>query len=234
MKWKPLLAALLGLLMVGVTAGSAAASPQDGHVTPTSGLGLGSYVSMSIKNAKHYSISLNGPARVLDVWKVQRNKWYTVEIKYYRIPLSGQYQFAVVFPESAQVNLRDAIDLDGKKILSDEYKKVEYLGPWLGRNSFHFKKEGWLTWKVGVRLPTKFTKKGWTIIGTVGTSMSSFGDSGKLIASFYGIKKLVESLGTKFTLSALKNLALRSNFVGFIATIIETGVNADIGFIYVG
>ncbi|AEC52364.1 hypothetical protein PNA2_1449 [Pyrococcus sp. NA2] len=230
----------IGTVDDGVTAGSVAATPQDSYIRPTSGFGLGSYVSISIKNAKHYSVPLYSPpvpvvpVRELDVWKVQRDKWYTVEVIYYRIPLSGQYQFIVAFPESAQVNLRDATDLDGKKILSDEYKKVEYLGPWLVKNSFHFKKEGWLAWKVGVGLPTKFTKKGWTIIATIGTSMSSFSDSGKLIASFYGVKKLVESLGTKFTLSALKDLALRSNLVGLIVTIIETGVNADVVFVYVG
>ncbi|WP_240913677.1 hypothetical protein [Thermococcus sp. JdF3] len=141
-----------------------------------------------------------------------------------------------LFPESADVNLKEATDLEGKKILSNEYKKVEYLGPWIGdkKNTFHFKKKGWLTWKVGVRIPAKFTKRGWTIVGTLGTSMSSFGDTTKLAASFYGIKKLVESLGTKFTLSALKNLALKSNFAGLVVSIIETGVNADIAFVYVG
>jgi hypothetical protein len=234
-KWKPLMAVLLGLLIVGVTAESAVATSFPlKHAEPESGIGLGSYVSISIKGAKHYSTLLGGPIRTVDIWKLQKGKWYTVEVKYYRIPLSGQYQFAVIFPESAQVNLREATDLDGKRILSNEYKKVEYLGPWLAENSFHFKKEGWLAWKVGVRLPTRFTRKGWTIIGTIGTSMSSFGDTGKLVASFYGIKKLVESLGTTFSLSALKRLALNSNFIGFIVTIIETGVNADIGFIYVG
>nr|WP_231845541.1 hypothetical protein [Pyrococcus abyssi]CCE70958.1 TPA: hypothetical protein PAB0998 [Pyrococcus abyssi GE5] len=236
MQKKFLMGIVVGLLTIGMIAESVAAAPWDNQITPKSGVGLGSYVSISIENAKHYSIMLfpNAPIRVLDVWRVKENTWYIIEVKYYRIPLSGQYQFAVILPESAEVNLKEATDLDGKKILSDEYKKVEYLGPWLGRNSFHFKKEGWLAWKVGVRLPTKFTKRGWTIIGTVGTSMSSFGDSGKLIASFYGIKRLVESLGKKFTLSALKKLALRSNFIGLIVTIIETGLNVDIGFIYVG
>ncbi|WP_245612561.1 hypothetical protein [Palaeococcus ferrophilus] len=235
MKWKPLMAIFLALMMVGVTAGSAMAMPfLRKHVKPESGVGFGSYVSMSIVGATHYSVPLHGPLRKIDVWKVQRGRYYTVEVKYYRIPLSGQYQFAVIFPESAQVNLKEATDLDGKRILSNEYKKVEYLGPWLMKNSFHFKKEGWLTWKVGVRLPTRFTRKGWTVIGTIGTSMSSFGDAGKLAFSFYGIKKLVESLGTTFSLSALKRLALSSNFIGLIVTIIETGVNADIGFVYVG
>ncbi|QDA30431.1 hypothetical protein FH039_00745 [Thermococcus indicus] len=233
------MAVLLGLLLLGVTAGSAIAMPvRMEPIRPQSGIGLGSYVSISIKgsNADHYSLPISGGLRKLDVWRISRNRWYTVEVKYYRIPLSGQYQFAVILPESAVVNLNDATDLDGKKILSNEYKKVEYLGPWIGdkKNTFHFKKEGWLTWKVGVRIPAKFTKRGWTIVGTLGTSMSSFGDTTKLAASFYGIKKLVESLGTKFTLSALKNLALKSNLAGLVASIIETGVNADIAFVYVG
>jgi len=235
-KLRSLIAVLLGLLIIGANTESVAARPVD-DTKPKSGIGLGSYVSISIVGATHYSVPLYGPVgvtlREIDIWKVQRGKDYIVEVKYYRIPLSSQYQFVVIFPESAQVNLKEATDLDGKKILSNEYKKVEYLGPWLTKNSFHFKKEGWLTWKVGVRLPTRFTQTGWTIVGTIGTSMSSFSDAGKLVTSFYGIKKLVESLGKKFTLSALKRLALNSNLIRLIVSIIETGVNADIVFVYV-
>ncbi len=43
-KWKPLFALLLGLLMVGVTAGSAAAAPIHNQPAPQGGVGAGSVI----------------------------------------------------------------------------------------------------------------------------------------------------------------------------------------------
>jgi len=145
-KWKPLFAVLLGLLMVGVTAGSAAAAPIHNQPEPKDIVGLGAAISTSLTGSgvilgntncwipkvgsiREYVVLHNGMGYI----HVSVSKW---------VPFGGYYT-ATIFPDMTTYEdgfhgrhfKRDYIHtytVDGHtfKVLTAEYSSWFSFGGW--------------------------------------------------------------------------------------------------------
>ncbi|WP_297463979.1 hypothetical protein [Thermococcus sp.] len=167
MKWKPLLAVLLGLLMVGVTVGSAAAAPvQEDPVKPQNQIGLGSVVMTRLDSAsgaiieKHRQYIGTG-AGYAWYYKVKHNGRGYLDVSVLKwIPLGG-YTTAVIMPDMTTGSFHghkfklDSINTHS--VLGHRFKVVvaEY-SEWISIG-------GW--WTLGVKFNAGYGKHGIITIG---------------------------------------------------------------------
>ncbi|WP_175059502.1 hypothetical protein [Thermococcus sp. 2319x1] len=104
MKWKPLMAVLLGLLMLGVTEGNALAVPiQKEHIKPQNHIGLGSIVMTRLDSMRGAIISKHrqyiGSVGYAWYYKVKHNGDGYLDVSVFKwIPLGG-YTTAVIMPD---------------------------------------------------------------------------------------------------------------------------------------
>jgi hypothetical protein len=92
-KWKPLLAVLLGLLMVGVTAGNAAAVPIHNQPKPQHSIGLGTVVFTRFKGNAVISegrIWVPGTSFYIKTYKVRHNGKGSLQVSVFKwVPVGG-------------------------------------------------------------------------------------------------------------------------------------------------
>ncbi len=213
MRWKPLFAVLLGLLMVGVTAGSAAAAPIHNQPKPQGRIGLGSiidtkFVGPGVVYTRDMPIYIPEFERnmVLQVVRHEAKANFTVRV--YRIPLMG-YDVLIFFP-------------DHLTVYPNKAKGMEYKGRVHG--AYHFKKGGWFVWKVNLKLPVKFTSgKGWHTVVTFG------GSSGALLGPILGaITQGDKPKVAKAVANLIKGQITRSNVLTVVAFALASGANVDL------
>jgi len=101
-KWKPLFAVLLGLLMIGVTAGSAAAAPIPNQPAPQHHVGLGTVVFTWLKGDAIISegkIWVPGASAYIKTYKVKHKGYGAIHVSVFKwIPLGG-YVTMTVMPD---------------------------------------------------------------------------------------------------------------------------------------
>ncbi|WP_456443663.1 hypothetical protein [Thermococcus sp.] len=146
MKWKPLFAVLLGLLMVGVTAGSAAATPIHNQPKPEHNIGLGTVIFTWLKGDAIISEGhtwVPGISAYVKTYKVRHNGMGTIHVSVFKwIPLGGYFTAAIMpdmttYEEGFQGDhfKRDYIrthTVDGHtfKVLTAEYSSWFSFGGW--------------------------------------------------------------------------------------------------------
>ncbi|WP_143597819.1 hypothetical protein [Thermococcus thioreducens] len=212
-KWKGLLAVLLGLLMVGVTAGSAMATPINDTHNPQGGIGGGSiidtrFIGSGVISTSTYPIYIPKLQRYLVYQKVRHGSSGYFTLSVYRIPVFG-YDTLIVFPENM-------------KVYPSRATGMEYEGK-VGI-AYHFRKGGWFVWKAQLKLPVKFTA------GKGLHAVLSFGGSPEVLIGG-PIASLVNGEKPKL-FTALKALLrgqiTRSNVITIIAFALASGANADV------
>ncbi len=107
MRWKPLFAVLLGLLMVGVTAGGAVAAPIHTQPAPQHNIGLGTVVFTWLKGDAVISEGhtwVPGISAYVKTYKVRHNGMGAIHVSVFKwIPLGG-YVTMTVMPDMATYN----------------------------------------------------------------------------------------------------------------------------------
>ncbi|WP_456443400.1 hypothetical protein [Thermococcus sp.] len=107
MKLKPLFAVLLGLLMVGVTAGSAAATPIHNQPAPQHNIGLGTVIFTWLKGDAIISEGhtwVPGTSAYVKTYKVRHNGYGAIHVSVFKwIPLGG-YVTMTVMPDMTTYN----------------------------------------------------------------------------------------------------------------------------------
>ena len=213
MKWKALLAVLLGLLMVGVTAGSAMATPIHDQPRPQGGVGAGSIIDTrfsgeGVISTSTYPIYVPQLARYLVYQRVRHGGKGEFTLKAYRLPIFG-YDSLIVFPQ-------------GMRVYPHSAKGMDYEGK-VGI-AYHFRKSGWFVWRAKLNLPVEFTAgKGLHAVVSIGGSPEVL-IGGPLVSLVNGEKPKL------FT--ALKGLVegqvTRSNVITVVAFAIASGANIDV------
>jgi len=106
-KWKPLFAVLLELLMVGVTAGSAAAAPIHNQPKPQHSIGLGVVLFTWLKGDAVISEGhtwVPGISAYVKTYKVRHNGYGAIEVSVFKwIPLGG-YVTMTLMPDMTTYN----------------------------------------------------------------------------------------------------------------------------------
>lgn len=213
MRWQGLIAVLLGLLMVGVTAGSVMAAPINDMYNPHGGIGVGSiidtrFIGPGVISTSTYSIYIPQFQRYLVYQKVRHGSSGYFTLSVYRIPIFG-YDTLIVFPENMKVYPSGAAGM--------EYKGKVGI-------AYHFRKDGWFVWKAQLKLPVKFTA------GRGLHAVLSFGGSpevligGPLASIVNGEKpKLFTALK-----ALLRGQITKSNVITIVAFALASGANADV------
>ncbi|WP_297503390.1 hypothetical protein [Thermococcus sp.] len=213
MKLKLLFAVLLGLLMIGVTAGSAAAAPIHNQPAPQGGVGAGSVIDTRFEgngviSTSTYPIYLPQLQRWLVYQKVRHGSEGYFKLTVYRIPVFG-YDTLIAFP-------------DGMKVYTNKASGMKYEGK-VGI-AYHFRKSGWFVWKIQLKLPVKFTA------GRGHHAVISVGGSPEVLIGG-PVASLVNGEKPKL-FTALKGLLsgqiTKSNVISIVAFALASGANVDV------
>jgi len=144
MKWKPLFAVLLGLLMVGVTAGSAAAAPIHNQPAPQHHVGLGTVVFTWLKGdavIDEGKIWVPSASAYIKTYKVRHNGYGAIHVSVFKwIPLGGYFTAAIMpdmttysfYGEHFRRNSVNTHDIAGHrfKVVTAEYSSWFSFGGW--------------------------------------------------------------------------------------------------------
>ncbi|WP_010479200.1 hypothetical protein [Thermococcus zilligii] len=107
MRWKPLFAVLLGLLMVDITAGSAVAAPIPTQPAPEHNIGLGTVVFTWLKGDAVISEGrawVPGVSPYVKTYQVKHNGRGSISVSVFKwVPLGG-YFTAVIMPDMTTYN----------------------------------------------------------------------------------------------------------------------------------
>jgi hypothetical protein len=106
-KWKPLMAVLLGLLMIGVTAGSAMAAPIHSLPKPQHSIGLGTVVFTWLKGNAVISESrtwVPGISAYVKTYKVKHNGRGAISVSVFKWIPAGGYLTMTIMPDMTTYN----------------------------------------------------------------------------------------------------------------------------------
>ncbi|NJE61853.1 hypothetical protein [Thermococcus sp. 21S7] len=170
MKWKPLMAVLLGLLMVGVTAGSAIAMPiQKEPIKPRHNIGLGSVLMSWLVSYDNAIISKNREyhGRLGYVWhyKVRHGKRGRLSISVFKyVPLFG-YSTYTILPD--MTIYKDTFG--GKNFKLKSIKSHRVPGTGIRFKTIETSYSSWLSaggwWEIGLKFDAGYGRHGIVTFG---------------------------------------------------------------------
>jgi len=213
MKWKPLWVVLLGMLILGTTAGDAVATTFEDQQEPLGGVGLGSIIDTrfsgsAVIGTSRYPIYIPPLQRYLVYQRVRHGGRGEFVLKVYRLPVFG-YDALIVFP-------------DGMKVYPYSASGMSYKGR-VGI-AYHFRKSGWFVWNVKLTIPVEFTSgRGIRAVVTFGGSPEVL-IGGPLASLVNGEKpKLFSALK-----ALIRGQVTRSNVITIVAFALASGANVDV------